>query len=60
MEDTPRGDEQENEPKPVMATAFAADAWPLVEGMKQATVAELQETIDDATQALSEIDFGTD
>ena len=57
--DTPRGDETEGEPKPVVNTAFAVDVWPRVLERQQASAAELQETIDEATQAMSEIDFGS-
>ena len=53
-------DEEKDDPKPVLTTAFDSAIWPIVEGGKQATADELQETIGDAAKALSDVDFGTD
>ena len=53
-------DEEEDEPEPVLTTAFDPAVWPTVEGGKQLTAEELQETIGEASKVLSDADFGTD
>ena len=57
-------DTDDDEPKVNVATAFDADVWPVVANNKESSVAELQETIVDASRVLSatasDADFGTD